>query len=457
MTVLPYTALALFAPFHEPTLGEKVDALLASPALEGGLSSVTITDRDGMVLYEHNSGVRVVPASNQKLLTNIFAFATLSPDYRPLTRFARQGDKVYVDSAGDPEMSWAELQQMGKALEIPRGAKVFTKLAYNPGYGPSWEWDDLPNRYAPKITAFCVEEAGFTLRSKDHEVLPLAPALGVEVLRRREEQGATVDFDPASGRLRVRGELSKEEKVLDTLAQPNPLATSCAVLGGKWSGMVTNLPEGLAWTDHLGKTLYEISKECLVDSDNHSAEHLLLMSASKLKPLPERREYSVASDLMAEFYRKILAHPNDFRPTDGSGLSRHNFVTTRGLTEILRWAFAQPWGEQFRSALVKAGDGTLKGRNPGKTFCGKTGTLNSVISLSGTVTNTVGKERFVSVIFNHSISSTREQREVADAIMRTVEEDASAVTENDAAANSRKMENRSSFQIAPLAPRNWAH
>ncbi|MBL8047923.1 MAG: D-alanyl-D-alanine carboxypeptidase [Chthonomonas sp.] len=409
--------------WQTPPLSQRIDEILANPALSGALVSVTVTDERGSELYSRLSGIRVVPASNQKLLTNIFAFATLGPDYKPVTRFARVGNRVIVDAPGDPELTGETLRTVGKNLGVRSNMTVWARLAYNPGYGPSWEYDDLPNRYAPKITAFTVDEAGFEARSRAGAVVPLARELGIKVIRRPDEAGPKSEFDPHFATLIVRGKLPQDEASIDTLAQPNPLKTAAAYLGGKWGGALKELPADLKWSPLTGKPLSEVAKECLVDSDNHHAEHLLMMSAAKLAPLEAGKEYSQAAQRMGAFYAGILADPSDFRPIDGSGLSRHNFVTTRGIAQILQWAQGQPWFETFYDCLVSAGAGTLKGRNPGASFHGKTGTLNSVVSLSGYVKNAVGERRIVSVVFNHGITSSSAQRDLADKLMRTVEED----------------------------------
>lgn len=455
MLLVKLVALAAIAQ-SQPTLSEKIDAILAEPPLAGALASVTITDQRGAVLYGRNSHIRVVPASNQKLLSTIFAFSTLGPDYRPVTRFAKSGNKVFVDAPGDPTLTGAKLTEIGKTLRISGRNQVFARLAYNPGYGPSWEFDDLPNRYAPKIASFSVDEAGFAARSKDGNVVGLPPQLQVKLIRRPDEAGPKSEYDPATGVLIVRGTLPKSEAGIDTLAQPRPLATAAAYLGGKWIGPVTTFPENLQWSVFTGKPLTEVVKECLVDSDNHHAEHLLMMAAAKLAPLEPRREYAQAAERMRAFYAGILKDPSDFRPIDGSGLSRHNFVTTRGIAEILAWAQNQPWFETYYDCLVQSGSGTLRGRNSGISFRGKTGTLNSVVALSGYVKNTVGERRIVSVVFNHGVTTSSQQRDLADKLMRTVEEDspppnAHEITARHAAAFASNPANAGSI----VAHGNW--
>lgn len=82
----------------------------------------------------------------------------------------------------------------------------------------------------------------------------------------------------------------------------------------------------------------------------------------------------------------VPRHAYDF--SDGSGMSTYNRVAPRGMTILLRWIAAQPWGQAWRATLPVGGvDGTLAKRfkdTPlqGRIFA-KTGTLNATNALSG--------------------------------------------------------------------------
>ncbi|HZP18206.1 MAG TPA: D-alanyl-D-alanine carboxypeptidase/D-alanyl-D-alanine-endopeptidase, partial [Terriglobales bacterium] len=71
---------------------------------------------------------------------------------------------------------------------------------------------------------------------------------------------------------------------------------------------------------------------------------------------------------------------DDYVFYDGSGLSRQNLVTPHAVVEMLRYAAAQPWGQQYRDSLPVAGvDGSLADRlkdiDPAAHVYGKTGSL----------------------------------------------------------------------------------
>ncbi|MEO0853275.1 MAG: D-alanyl-D-alanine carboxypeptidase, partial [Cyanobacteria bacterium J06648_11] len=86
-----------------------------------------------------------------------------------------------------------------------------------------------------------------------------------------------------------------------------------------------------------------------------------------------------------------------FRLEDGSGLSRRNLVTPKGMTDVLHRISQQPWWQGYL--------GTLEVRNssgrPNGAVRGKTGFITGVRSLSGVITCRSGRTLAFSVIVNH--------------------------------------------------------
>jgi hypothetical protein len=103
---------------------------------------------------------------------------------------------------------------------------------------------------------------------------------------------------------------------------------------------------------------------------------------------------------------------------DGSGLSRHNLVSARALTTLLLFADRR-WPE-WREWLAAPGEGTLKNRLEGLTFWGKTGSLNSVSSLSGLSTDLEGKTLAISLVFNHFVVPAADIRRLQDEIVAKI-------------------------------------
>lgn len=108
---------------------------------------------------------------------------------------------------------------------------------------------------------------------------------------------------------------------------------------------------------------------------------------------------------------------------DGSGLSRENLVTPHAIIQLLRYAAAQPWGNEFRESLPIAGvDGSLAERfkdlDPTAKVYAKTGSLGAVKSLSGYAVTSKGEPLVFSIVSNNLSASAKR---VTDAIDNIVE------------------------------------
>ena len=120
----------------------------------------------------------------------------------------------------------------------------------------------------------------------------------------------------------------------------------------------------------------------------------------------------------ARMIRAFLLHagiaPDDFLLYDGSGLSAHDLVTPRSLTQLLVFAAQQPWFPSFKAALPIGGvDGSLSSRFPGPLkgrIFAKTGTLGESRALSGFLTAASGHTLVFSILVdNHPPSSTADR------------------------------------------------
>jgi D-alanyl-D-alanine carboxypeptidase/D-alanyl-D-alanine-endopeptidase (penicillin-binding protein 4) len=115
------------------------------------------------------------------------------------------------------------------------------------------------------------------------------------------------------------------------------------------------------------------------------------------------------------------ARARQSRCADGSGLSRHDYVTPRTLVRILDAMRQRPDSLVFMDALPVAGvDGTLANRMRGtpaeRNVRAKTGTVDKARALSGYVTSADGELLLFSFLCNNHTVPTREVDAVQDAI-----------------------------------------
>lgn len=421
-----------------------LDDILDDPKISGAVVSCTVAAEAGEVIYERNSALRVMPASNQKLLTNAYALYRLGPNYQPETRIWKMSNKVVVESKGDPMMTSERLRKAADMLNLNKRTPVYLSQAYRPLIPPSWEWDDLPNKYAAPISAFTVDRGSIELWAEGERLTILPYNYGLAPVRGSRSGSRIVLYDPMRRTMIVSGDLPKAKTKIDTLALPYPDVAAASFLG---SGLyfTSSVPTYAPSLVLGGPPIKDVIKECLVKSDNHLAENLLLMAAAREKPLG-KNPYDDAEERLGAFLTKVVgAEKNDFRPQDGSGMSRHDLVTTRGIVKLLQWSLERSTKDVWLDALAKPGSGTLSTRLEGVSFVGKTGTLDMVVALSGYVKTKKGRLLTVSLILNHFVCGEKDARAIADEFIKKLAEDDSFGM---VSASSRVHEARSSNPYA---------
>ena len=377
------------------------------PALDGAIVAAYATTLDGKPVYARNERTRVMPASNQKLLTAAFAFDALGPEARQATRIWKEERRTVVQAEGDPLLTRDDLWK----LDLDRRKSVFFSQAYAPGIPEGWQKDYLKDRYGASVYALSVDDGAFELWAKGGRPVLLPEAYGVRIERRK---GAKLDwtYDPFARRLIVTGPIPEKDGRLDTLATPRADVAAATLLGRNpkpTNEVPTRTPDILL----QGHTVAEEVAACLPPSDNNIAEHLLLNAAHAKGDEP----YPAAARALRNFLERNVGTPfEDVLPRDGSGLGRQNVVTTRAMVGLLIWADHQPWRATWRASLAKSGGpGTLKNRLKDLSFAGKTGSLNRVLALSGYLTRRDGTEIAVSVIVNHYAATDSAVRTAMDA------------------------------------------
>lgn len=397
-------------------LAPSLDAVLDNPKLQGAWVAAYVGTMDGTTLYQRHSRAHMMPASNQKLLTVAYALARFGPEHRFETRFWKVREGVRVQAEGDPMLTYDQLKAAGAKLGIGAETAVYVHQPFRAQIGPAWEWDDLPNKYAAPVAALTVDRGSFEIWAENGKAFFLPAAYGTRVVHGASEGKPVVRYDPSQRVAIVSGTLPTTRTRLDTLALPAPDRAAVSVLGGLYAvgGEVPKRPPD--WVIQ-SPPLAEIAKECLTKSDNNLAEVLLLDAAGSEGPLGGE-PYAMAAKRLVAFAEGVVGvAKGDFAPHDGSGLSRHNLVTARGLATLLAWANRQPWNNTWQTSLSSSNVGTLSGRLKGTGFRGKTGTLHLASALSGYLEAGKGRTLVVSLVFNHFGCSSAEARAIQDAFV----------------------------------------
>ncbi len=392
-----------------------LDPFFDRPEVRGALVGAIVVDAEGNLLYGRNADVRMVPASNQKILSTIYALLVRGPDFRGELRLWKSGNSVIAEATGHPMLTYTDLVSARETLRLPKNVTLRLKSAYRSVVPPSWELDDLPNRYAARPAALAVDRGGFELWAQNGRAILRPANYGVRVVA-----GAKQSYDPIRAILTA-PKLSGTQRV-DTLAVPEPEAAAAMALGARWAGSTNVVPNRPPDLILKAPPLREIVKECLQKSDNFLAEVLMLDAAAAEGAFKDPRDpYEEAPERMRKRLAAAFAvDVSDLRPVDGSGLSRHNLVTPRVLATAMRFADRR-WPE-WRGWLAGAGEGTLANRLIEGGFRGKTGSLNSVSALSGLSTDATGETLAISLVFNHFVAPASDIRRLQDEIVAKISE-----------------------------------
>jgi D-alanyl-D-alanine carboxypeptidase/D-alanyl-D-alanine-endopeptidase (penicillin-binding protein 4) len=349
---------------------EKV-AALAPPAL------VLVMDAEGNELVAQNTDKPFVPASVTKIVTAWLAMEVLGGDYRFETRFYLDDKRVlYVRGGGDPFLISEELAPLATELVAAVGKEPITGIVLDASYYPSnlripgiedtdEAYNALNSALAVNFNTVYAVRSGNTVRSAEKQT-PITP-LAITQFRLRGPNGKgriSMSQDPTVS-LQYAGEL---------------IAAFIARAGGSVKGKISTgtVPAGLkpVYVHRQSRSLSKILGQLLLASNNYIANQVFLeIGGNRLGgPVSLEKSLRVANQMLAAHGLAAAIHLEE-----GSGISRNNRFTARGLAKVLE-LFAP------HAALLHGRDG---GRN-------KTGTMEGVSTLAGYAdTSSHGRVRFV--------------------------------------------------------------
>ena len=360
--------------------------LVPAPALAGVRETVAalapsgtvlVTDAKGTELVAQNADAPFVPASVAKIVTAWLAMETLGGDYRFETPFYLDARRVlYVRGGGDPFLISEELAPLASELVARIGKAPITGVVLDGSYYPAdlripgiendaLAYNALNSALAVNFNTVYAVRRGDKVLSAEPQT-PITP-LAIAEFRAQVPEGSSrisLRQDPAVA-LQYAGEL---------------IAAFIERAGGAVRGPISTgtVPQGLApvYVHRQSHALSEILVDLLKDSNNYTANQVFLeIGAHGLgAPVSLDKSVAVANGMLA-------AHglAGDIHLEEGSGISRDNRFTARGLTGVL--ALFAPHAD-----LLRGHDGGLN----------KTGTMSGVRTLAGYAdTSSHGRVRFV--------------------------------------------------------------
>jgi serine-type D-Ala-D-Ala carboxypeptidase/endopeptidase (penicillin-binding protein 4) len=166
----------------------------------------------------------------------------------------------------------------------------------------------------------------------------------------------------------------------------------------------------------LGVPIFDSLKIMMKESQNLYAECLLRLLGARTSGVG-----SIETGLAAlgRFMMKTGTPEGSLKIRDASGMSRKNLVTPESIVRVLTYMDHHAQREKFLDTFPVGGrDGTLKTRFQGTPAAGrifaKTGSMESVSTLSGYAQTTQGAHLAFSLMVNNEVGSQQEVREVLD-------------------------------------------
>lgn len=454
-------------------LGADLSSLFGAPEHDRTLWGVHVQAVEtGEALFERNAATLMMPASTMKILTLAASAERLGWDFTFETRLVTaasveagvlKGDLIAVGS-GDPSLG-GRVGDNGRAfasfadalwdagIRTIDGRLIGDDRAFDDdGVGAGWSWDDLAYGYAAPVGALAYDEnavelivrAGPSQGAAAEVTIPLASVTGLivdnQVVTSATGEAPALDLRRAPGttRLLVRGTVPAGAPALvRTVSVDNPtnffirtllqalMARGIAVTGVAIDiGSVSPPPpldSARVLVTHRSAPLSDLAGPLMKVSRNVYGEALL-------KTLGRTTGQAGSVRTGRQAVQDVLAgwgiSPDRFILSDGSGLSRYNYVTADALVTVLRRLAGDPrHATAFEATLPIAGrDGTLRTRLAGtpaeNNVRAKTGSISNVRAISGYLRTRDGEGLAFAIVANN-FSAPAER--VDETIDRTLE------------------------------------
>lgn len=454
-----------------PEALSKVSALVDSSA-DRVLWGIYIADAaTGRVIYESGGSRPMLPASNTKVLTSATALDALGSDYVYRTPLLFNGSReggtlrgdlvvrgsgdpsfgsLVIDSthARDPFQGWADSLKAQGVTRIEGRLVGNDDAQSDQPYGDGWDIDYVGEQGSRVIgvaaSGLAYRDNVVTVRfgqTAKNGTLDAEPAGYLRIDNRIGESSATrgsaikVDRTLGQEHVVVRGRVNAGRGATVHVPVYNPTAFAAASLKARLQAAGIDVSK-LAATDidalpddaheavreadydtlfvHRSLPMRELLKEVGQHSNNFYAEQIYRTFGWEGTP-------EGAAGRVKQFLSSAGVDVARVELSDGSGLSRKNYVTPAALAKsveaMLRHRERQAFLDQFARPSLKS---TLGYRLDGVDVAAKTGALEFVRALTGIVRTQAGQEVVFSILANNVTGSSVPALVAMDDIVRAV-------------------------------------
>ena len=455
---------------------KETDQLINQKFIENAYWGIEVQSlKNGEILYSHHSKKNMIPASNLKIFTTVFALDKLGPDFQYTTQVYLHGryendstflGDVIIRGMGDPTISgrffenkvtkvldgWTD-SLIAKKIKIIHGRVIGDDNFFgDEALGKHWEWDEESYWYSAQVSGLsfndnCVNWYVSPTQTGQKAKIQLAPGTNyitiqndittvansseseeIEFTRERSS-----NFVRATGKIAVNsdvqvGYVTVENPTLYTATVMKELLQRRGIEVDSESADIDNL-KSYAYHDsdstvtriatYQSPKLEDILKIVNKRSQNFFAEQLLRTVAAIIDS-----DGTAATALKSEkeFLKSIGINTDKMYIMDGSGYSRTNLVTPESIVAVLKFIRQHKYWNVFYESLPKAGvERTLNHRMQNTPAEGnvraKTGTIDNVSTISGFVRTADGEELVFSIMCNNFNVDNLEVQRIQDSIL----------------------------------------
>lgn len=427
------------APPNLKPIENLANAWLKRPELQHSLIGLEIMHiPSATVLFSHNGRRRFVPASTTKVFTTACAMDMLGPNYKYTTKLKVYGTiknghldgSLFIEPSQDPTLSTEQLKQLlgslrAKGLKSVEGKIDIVSIAGGGDrFATSWLAEDWGQDWMPVPSDLVIDDntahrdpaRGYPLVSyanaRDQNAL-------VSSLLTSSQGPSWICFHPSSKTMQfwhpsgpaVGGQIVGNPAEYNLAIAESILKSMGIKVKGRQIPLSIMEKEPTTVFEMTTGTLSEIIRQCLKTSDNLYAQQLLrtlgtLPSVSRDVEKATLEERGIAR--INAWVTAMGVPSSELVLWDGCGLSRKNCFTPHALNMVHRHMA----GAHLKSAYldVMPLDGSEAKGSFNGTFRYKTGSMDSVRTISGVLITAAGEPLAVTIMINAHSPSIRELR-----------------------------------------------
>lgn len=465
LTLIPFFLILFITLSCQAQLNE-VNNVLASYEKDSTLrhaswSFCLLENESGKIICQKDKDISLLPASSMKTITTATALALLGGDFRYTTTAYYTGKidagilhgDIVIKGSGDPTLGSTRFDSLPDYHQLATQIKEAIKQAniqeiegrilvdescFSGSTIPfTWNWSDIANYYGAGASGFIINEnsydiyfAGAIQNNATPILLRTEPSLpSLHFINHLLINDTVENLDdayvfgpPYDNNRTLEGVLPfRKSEIKLSGAMPDPAyffanllydSVIAAKISVKYPPTTSRLALEAAITfDKKGTVIFthqSLPLQDIVKLTNQKSINVYAEALLKTIALSSGKEATTANgiDIVEKYWQSKGIDLDGFHMMDGSGLSRHNAVSSYHFVQILYQLTKEKFGQTFKNSLAVAGrSGTLKGLGKGTIAEGniyaKSGTVERGISYTGYVNTKTGGTLSFSIIFNN--------------------------------------------------------